>query len=135
MRQITDQYFVSPQICVDDIPAIKDAGICTIINNRPDGEIPPSHCGDVIAEAAQQAGIEIVHLPITHQSLTPDNIARQCAVLDQSDGAVLAYCASGTRSTIIWRSAASSEERAMISVVVCWSSSSRSCSSPSCWAQ
>ena len=41
IRAITPTYAVSPQIALEDLPAIKAAGYTTIINNRPDGEIPP----------------------------------------------------------------------------------------------
>ncbi len=102
MRQVTDGYFVSPQISIEDLPSIAAAGVTTIINNRPDAEIPPSHQTAAMDAAAKAAGLEIVHLPITHQTMTPDNIERHNAVVADAEGSVLAYCASGTRSTIIW---------------------------------
>ena len=102
MRQVSDRYFVSPQISPEDMPAIKAAGVKTIINNRPDVEIPPSHHGPEIEAAAKDAGLDIVHLPLTHQTMTPENIARHKAIIENAAGPVLAYCASGTRSTIVW---------------------------------
>lgn len=102
MRQITDQYFVSPQIDFADIEAIKQAGITLVIANRPDPEVPPSHYAQAIGAAVRDAGMAFEELPITHQTLTPDNIAAQSALIEGAEGAVLAYCASGTRSTIIW---------------------------------
>ena len=38
IRKITDKTSVSPQITVEDMAAIKDAGFRAIICNRPDGE-------------------------------------------------------------------------------------------------
>ncbi len=102
MRQITDSYFVSPQIDFADIEAIKKAGITLVIANRPDVEVPPSHSAEAIGAAVREAGIAFEILPITHQTLTPDNIAAQSALITGAEGPVLAYCASGTRSTIIW---------------------------------
>ena len=52
MRHIHSTYHVSPQISVEDLPAIKAAGVTRLINNRPDGEVPPSHCGASIEAAA-----------------------------------------------------------------------------------
>jgi len=40
--------------------------------------------------------------PVTHQGLNMDIVTLQKTTLDQSDGPVLAYCASGTRSSIVW---------------------------------
>ena len=102
MRQVTPDYFVSPQISAEDIPAIIEAGVTVIINNRPDAEIPPSHQAAAMEAAATAAGVQIVHLPITHQTMTSENVAAHNEVIAQAEGKVLAYCASGTRSTVIW---------------------------------
>ena len=102
MREITESYSVSPQIDPADMADIAAAGVTLIIDNRPDAEIPPSHHGLVMAEAAKAAGIEFVHLPITHDTMTPDVIATQQAKIAGAEGKVVAYCASGTRSTVIW---------------------------------
>lgn len=102
MRQITTRFYASPQISVEDMPAIAAAGIKLIICNRPDAEIPPSHHCAVMADAAKTAGIEFAIQPLTHQTMTPEIISANRALIDGCDGAVLAYCASGTRSTIAW---------------------------------
>ncbi|MBS0126739.1 TIGR01244 family sulfur transferase [Thetidibacter halocola] len=102
MRPITDTYAVSPQISAEDMPAIKAAGITTVICNRPDAEVPPSHQAAAIGAAAEAEGLVFHVLPITHQTLTPENVARQKALIEGAGGPVLAYCASGTRSTIVW---------------------------------
>jgi uncharacterized protein (TIGR01244 family) len=52
--------------------------------------------------AADAAGLTFVVLPATHATLTPNLAAQQKQACAQSDGPVLAYCASGTRCTIIW---------------------------------
>jgi uncharacterized membrane protein YedE/YeeE len=41
IRPLTPNYAVSPQIAIEDLPAIKAAGFTTVIDNRPDAEIPP----------------------------------------------------------------------------------------------
>ena len=102
IRQITPDYAVSPQIDPADIPAIAAAGFVTIICNRPDAEIPPSHHAAVMAEAAQAAGLRFVEIPVTHQGLNMQMIDAQKQAIDTSSGPVLAYCASGTRSSIVW---------------------------------
>ena len=102
IRPITDRYAVSPQIDPEDMPQIAAAGFKMVINNRPCAEIPPSHQTDIMAEAAKAAGLEYVVLPITHQTLGPDLATAQMEACTQADGPVLAYCASGTRSTFAW---------------------------------
>ncbi|MGC1495094.1 MAG: TIGR01244 family sulfur transferase [Sulfitobacter sp.] len=102
IRQLTPRYFVSPQIDPADMPALQKAGITRILCNRPDAEVPPSHQAAAISLAAKGAGISFVEQPLTHQSMVPDIIAENRALGCETDDVVLAYCASGTRSTIAW---------------------------------
>lgn len=102
IRQITPTYAVTPQIAVEDIPAIVDAGFKTIICNRPDAEVPPSHQSKAIGQAATDAGITFFVIPVTHQGLNMDMVTSQRSAMDASSGPTLAYCASGTRSSIVW---------------------------------
>jgi uncharacterized protein (TIGR01244 family) len=102
IRKITDRYFVSPQIDPGDMKEILAQGITTIIDNRPDAEIPPSHHAQSMRAAAEMAGLTFVELPITHQTMTAENVAIQAQAIADASGGVLAYCASGTRSTVIW---------------------------------
>ncbi len=102
IRPLSPTYAVSPQIGVDDVPAIADAGYRTIICNRPDAEVLPSHQATAIEAAAKAAGLAFVCIPVTHQTLNMDMVSAQKAAMAKSDGPVLAYCASGTRSSIVW---------------------------------
>ncbi len=102
IRSITPTYAVSPQIDPSELKDIAAAGFKTIICNRPDAENPPALQADQIAAAAKDAGISFHVLPLTHQTMTPENIEKQFGIVDTADGPVLAYCASGTRSSVIW---------------------------------
>ena len=102
IRQISPAYAVSPQIEASDIPAIVAAGFRTILCNRPDTEVPPPLQASAIGAAAQAAGLRFVVIPVTHRTLNAQVVAAQSAAMDASDGPVLAYCASGTRSSIVW---------------------------------
>lgn len=102
MRQITPRFFAAPQIDPADMAEIAAAGITLILCNRPDEEVPPSHQHDAIKAAAESAGLGFAFQPLTHQTMTPDIIAHNRAISVAKDETVLAYCASGTRSTIAW---------------------------------
>lgn len=102
IRQITPRFFVAPQIAPEDFQQIAAAGIKRVICNRPDVEVPPSHQAAAMESAAASAGVEFTIRPLTHQTMTPEVIAENQAMIDGCDGSVLAYCASGTRSTIAW---------------------------------
>ena len=109
IRQINPTYAVTPQIEVTDIPAIAEAGFKTIICNRPDAEVPPSHHASVMEAAAKAAGLTFAINPVTHQRLNMDMVTAQKAAMEASDGPTLAYCASGTRSSIVWALGQASE--------------------------
>ncbi len=102
IRQISPDYAVSPQIDPEDFPAIKAAGYVTVINNRPDAEIPPSHQDEVMRGAAEAAGLSYVAIPVAGREMTMETVEAQADAMAASEGPVLAYCASGTRCTIVW---------------------------------
>ena len=102
IRQITPRFFAAPQISPQDMPVLAEEGFVRVLCNRPDMEVPPSHQAAAMEVAAQEAGIEFFVMPLTHQSMTPEIIAQNKAIIDGCDGKVLAYCASGTRTTIAW---------------------------------
>ncbi|KFI30294.1 TIGR01244 family protein [Haematobacter massiliensis] len=102
IRALTDDYAVSPQIDPSDIPAIKEAGYTTVISNRPDGENPPELRNDEMRRAVEAAGLIFVENPVIGGALTEDNVTAQAAARDAATGPVLAYCASGNRSSIMW---------------------------------
>lgn len=102
IRPLTPGYAVSPQIDPVDMAAIKAAGYTVVIDNRPDGEIPPSHHTPIMAEAAKAAGLVFVANPVIGGALTMENVQAQAAAIAAANGPVLAYCASGNRSSICW---------------------------------
>ncbi|MES2539087.1 MAG: TIGR01244 family sulfur transferase [Pseudomonadota bacterium] len=102
IRAITPDYAVSPQIEPGDLPAIKAAGYVTVIDNRPDGEIPPHLHADAMRAAAEALGLTFVLNPVVGGALTMANVTAQGAAIAASTGPVFAYCASGNRSSIVW---------------------------------
>ncbi|GGX55313.1 TIGR01244 family protein [Tateyamaria omphalii] len=102
IRQITPTYFVAPQLDPADLPDIAAAGIKTVICNRPDGEVPPALQADAIEAATLAAGLAFHRLPLTHQTMNAENVAQHMALTEDTQTPVLAYCASGTRSTVVW---------------------------------
>ena len=102
IRPLTPSYAVSPQIEVADLPAIKAAGYATIINNRPDGEIPPILQDRQMRAAAEALGLAFVTNPVISGGLTAENVTAQRDAVAAATGPVLAYCASGNRCSIVW---------------------------------
>jgi uncharacterized protein (TIGR01244 family) len=102
IRALTPTYAVSPQITPDDLPAIKAAGFTTVIDNRPDAEIPSALHATKMRAAAEALGLEFVENQVISGGLTAENVEKQAAVLAAAKGPVFAYCASGNRCSIVW---------------------------------
>lgn len=100
-RTVTETLSVSPQIAAADVGAAAALGFRTVVNNRPDGEAPDQPPGAEIAAAAEAAGLRYVHVPVVGVP-TPEQVEETRAAIAASDGPVLMFCRSGTRSIITW---------------------------------
>ena len=98
-RQITEDYAVSPQITVEDVKLVKEAGFKSVICNRPDNEDPGQPTAEEIREAVEAAGLVFRWVPVISGQMTPRNVEDQASALDEIPAPVLAYCRSGTRCT------------------------------------
>lgn len=105
--QLDDKLFVAGQIQPEDIAEIAKLGIKTIVNNRPDGEDPAAQPYALEIEAvARPLGIEVINIPFTAQTLTSAEVAEFMDVLEARGAEpMLAFCRSGTRSSMVWAAA------------------------------
>ncbi len=101
-RKLTDTVFASPQIGVDDVEEAKRLGIALIVNNRPEGESDDQTSGADIETRAKALGINYIAIPVTHAGFSEGQVVAMAAALDDAKGPILAYCRSGTRSTLLW---------------------------------
>jgi len=103
-RKLTDRILVSPQITLDQVADAKAQGVTIIVNNRPDDEEPGQVNGAEIEAAAKAAGIAYVAVPVAHGGFAPWQLDEMASALEQTEtgGKMLAYCRSGTRSTLLW---------------------------------
>jgi uncharacterized protein (TIGR01244 family) len=108
-RSITTDIMVAPQISVDAVAEAKAAGVALIINNRPEGESDDQIPGADIEAAARAAGIDYVAIPITHSGFSQPQVTAMVEALQGAKGKILAYCRSGTRSTLLWALAESAQ--------------------------
>lgn len=101
-RTLTDEILVAPQIGTDAVAEAAAQGVTLIVNNRPEGESDDQTPGEDIEAAARAAGLDYVAIPITHAGFSQPQVDAMAAALGGSKGKVLAYCRSGTRSTLLW---------------------------------
>jgi uncharacterized protein (TIGR01244 family) len=101
-RELDDRTLVSGQIGPADVAALAEQGVTMIINNRPDGEDQGQPLSAELEAASKAAGITYCHIPISRGIGPSDVEAMQDALNSCEQGKVLAFCRSGTRSTLAW---------------------------------
>ena len=77
-------------------------GFVAVINNRPDEEVPPELQSGPMREAAEAAGLHYVENPVINGGTTPEMVTCQFKAAESSEGSVLAWCRTGTRSATVW---------------------------------
>lgn len=101
-RQLSDGIWASPQITLADVETAAGAGFALVINNRPEGESTDQTPGEEIATAVRAAGMDYCAIPVSPGGFTRDQVEQMAKAIGAARGPVLAYCRSGTRSTLLW---------------------------------
>ncbi|MFD0914805.1 TIGR01244 family sulfur transferase [Pseudahrensia aquimaris] len=99
---LTPFLFVSPQLGLDDVDEAHEEGIVAIINNRPDGEKEGQPTSLEIEKRATELGVAYRHIPVVAGKMTTEKIEAFRSALKELPQPILAFCATGTRSTTLW---------------------------------
>ena len=95
---VSDRFAVAPQLQPEDMASLAEAGYSTVICNRPDGEENGQPAVAEMRTAAEQAGMEFHHIPVSGGQFPDAAIDAFGSVRKSAEGKVLAYCRTGTRS-------------------------------------
>lgn len=101
MRRLDDRTFVSGQVEAEDMAALAAQGFTAIVNNRPDGEESGQPSAAEIETAAKQVGLDYRFIPVSG-GLSAAQVDAMADTLLGTNGKILAFCRSGTRSTYLW---------------------------------
>jgi sulfide:quinone oxidoreductase len=102
LHKLNDDLTVAGQIDPAEIPLLAAQGIRSIICNRPDGEVPGQPPFSAVRQAAAEAGIRTLHLPVVSNAIGEEDVTSFGKALDELPKPILAYCRSGTRSAVLW---------------------------------
>ena len=108
-RKLTNTIYAAPQIGLAEIAEANALGVTLVINNRPEDESEDQTPGAEIEAAARAAGMDYIAIPVTHSGFSEPQVQAMAATLKSATGGVLAYCRSGTRSTLLWALAEASQ--------------------------
>lgn len=101
IKTVTPDFSVTPQVEIDDFPAIAEAGFRTIFCHRPDGEGEGQPVAQSLADAASAHGIAFHHVPITPGEFDAEKIAKFLNLRRVCEGPVLGFCKTGARAVTV----------------------------------
>ncbi|WP_113338310.1 TIGR01244 family sulfur transferase [Rhizobium cremeum] len=105
IRPVTQSYHVSGQLNPADMAQVAASGYAAVICMRPDGEGWGQPKFSAIEEAAKAAKLKAYYLPVTPGSVAMEQATTLKDLLRQTEGPVLAFCASGARCAGLYQMA------------------------------
>lgn len=103
IRKLAEGLYIAPQLTPADAADAAALGIRSVICNRPDGEADDQPAFNQVQQWLAEAGItHTVHQPVLAPAINRQDISRFQTLLNQTEKPVLAYCRTGTRSTLLW---------------------------------
>lgn len=98
IRDVTPIFAVAPQIQPSDAAELAERGFVAVICNRPDSEEAGQPGVAEIREAAEANGLAFHHVPVSGGQFPEGAVAAFRAIRRGTEGLLLAYCRTGTRS-------------------------------------
>ena len=102
IKQLNEDFSVSPQTAASDVEAIASLGFRSIVCNRPDGEAGDQPLYEEIRERAASQGLQCAYLPVESGKVSDENAEDFSEALRTLPAPVLAFCRTGTRSVTLW---------------------------------
>ncbi|WP_274584174.1 TIGR01244 family sulfur transferase [Neisseria leonii] len=101
--RLSDTLYTAPQLDAETVRTAADLGIRSVVCHRPDGEEAgqPSFA-DIQRLLAAHGIIYSRHQPTTARHISATEAAAFQALLDELPAPTLAYCRTGTRSSLLW---------------------------------
>lgn len=101
--QLEPDVFVGHQLVETDFAEIAARGFRSVVNNRPDGEVPGQLPNEDAHAAALNHGLEFRYLPVISANITDDDIVDEFTrLMNDLPRPVLFYCRTGTRCATLW---------------------------------
>lgn len=102
IRYLDKDFAITSQVAPEALHGLRDAGLATIICNRPDGEGSDQPAFAGVAEQAAQCGMQAHYLPVVPGKITPADVEAFAALFADAPKPVVAYCRTGLRAETLW---------------------------------
>lgn len=101
--KLSENLYVAPQLTEQDALQAAQLGIKTVICNRPEGEETAQPTLDQVRQWLAAQGIrQVAHLPVVASHIHAADVAAFQNLLQHAQTPILAYCRTGTRSSLLW---------------------------------
>lgn len=101
MYELPGDVFVCGQLLPAQLQALRDQGVQSFINNRPDMEAPLQPLSEDMEAAAQDLSVDYFHIPMLG-GLTSGLIEASLTAYENTPRPIVTFCASGMRSAALW---------------------------------
>ena len=95
---ITDTFSASGEMSEHDLKHLRDIGVSTVINVRPDNEVPEQKTSEQWLKLCQNLSLQYFHIPVTSGQYTEIDIKQFKQAVDNADKKVHCFCRTGTRA-------------------------------------
>jgi len=102
MRQLTDTLSACAQLTQEDIKALSEQGVKTIICNRPDHEEPEQPSAASLQAYAESLGLQWFYQPVISGQVVDSQGDEFAEILAQAGTPIVAFCRSGARCGMLW---------------------------------
>ncbi|MEM1364392.1 MAG: sulfur transferase domain-containing protein [Pseudomonadota bacterium] len=107
-NRVTDDYVVTGQIVVEQLPMIVEAGFKSILCTRPDNEDPGQTDFATIAAEAEKLGLPARKIDVVgHIGITAENLTDFVDAWEELPRPIFGYCRSGQRAAVLYSMAES----------------------------
>lgn len=110
IRYLDKDFAITSQVAPEALQGLRDAGLATIICNRPDGEGDDQPAFAAVAQQAAQCGMQARYLPVVPGKITPADVEAFAALFADAPKPVVAYCRTGLRAETLWQLSAGLRE-------------------------
>ena len=101
MKELPGDVFVAGQLLAAQMQALAEQGVMSFINNRPNMEGPMQPLSEELEKTAQELGVDYAYIPMAG-GLTLGLIEASQTAFDNLPRPIVAFCASGMRSAVLW---------------------------------
>lgn len=100
--KMSDEFSLSAQIQRQDIDALAEMGVRSLLCSRPDGEANDQPTFAEVQAAASSAGLQVAHVPVISGKVNAQNVDAFIKAFDGLEKPVHGFCRTGTRSLTLW---------------------------------